>query len=105
MPTLKESLWPIVAIIVASAIVMFAIAPLDSSEWADSMRGEFSAEAEGRDGEPFAEGEGGPSGILRFIGPLIKITILMGVPGLITMGILRITRRFGQRSPAGATPS
>ena len=102
MPTLKESIWPIVAIIIASALVMFAIAPLDSSEWAESMRAEFSAE--GGEDEPFAEGEGLP-GVLLIIGPLLKITFLMGIPGLITLSILRITRRFGKRSPAGAAPS
>ena len=102
MLTLRQSIGPIVAIIIASALMMFAIAPLDSSEWAESVRAGFSAE-EG-EGEPFAEGEG-PSGILLVIGPLLKITFLMGIPGLITLGILRLVRRFGKRSPAGAAPS
>ena len=101
MPTLKESIWPIILIIIASTIIMLAIAPLDSSEWAEGMRADFSAETES---EPSADGER-PSGIFMLIGPLIKITILMGIPGLITIGILRITRRFGKRSPAGASPS
>lgn len=102
MPTLRESIGPIVLIMIASMLVMFAIAPLDSSEWAEGVRADFLTE--GGEDEPFADGEG-PPGILLIIGPLLKITFLMGIPGLITLGILRLVRRFGKRSPAGAAPS
>lgn len=101
MPTLKETIRPILLITIASAIIMFAIAPLDSSEWAEGIRSGFNAEeGEGVQGE-----DGPPGGIFRFVGPLIKITILMGIPGLITVGVRNLIRRLSNRSAAGAAPS
>ncbi len=90
MPTLKEMIWPIVLITIASAIVILAIAPLDGSAWAEGMRAGASAEG----GEALDQ----LSGIIRFIGPLIKITLLMGVPGLITLGVRRAVRRVRKLS-------
>lgn len=80
MPTFRESLQPILAITIAAAIVMLLIAPLDATAWADGIRGSVTA----------VGGEGSeelPGGIIMIIGPLIKITLLMGVPALITLGV------------------
>lgn len=104
MPTFREAIWPIIAVIIASAIIMFALDLLDNSDWADSMRAGISVEAEGGEGDFTEEGES-PINILSIIGPLLKITIFMGLPGLITLAVLRLTRRFGKQSAAGAAPS
>lgn len=79
MPTFRESLWPIVAITIAAAIVMLLIAPLEATEWANGFRGGVTAVGN----EGF---EAGTGGITMIIGPLIKVTLLMGVPALITLG-------------------
>ena len=87
MPTLRESLRPIVAIAIAAAIVMFLLAPLEATEWANGFRAGVSAEN--------VEGfEAGPGGIAIIIGPLIKVTLLMGVPALITLGVRNIIGRL-----------
>lgn len=90
MPTLRESLRPILAITIAAAIVMVLLAPLDATEWANGLRAGFSAES----GDAFEEG---PGGTLMIVAPLIKITILMGVPALITMGVRRVLGQKGGR--------
>ena len=88
MPTFRDSLRPIIAIVIASAILMLLLAPLASTEWADVMRGAVSAE------EGF---EGATSfSIVMIIGPLIKITLLMGIPGLITLGVRNLIGRVGK---------
>lgn len=84
MPTFRETIVPILAITAASAILMLLLAPLDATQWAEGFRvgGEVSTEEE----------LGG--GIANIIGPLLKITFLMGIPGLITIGIRNLIRRF-----------
>ncbi|WP_442506140.1 hypothetical protein SH528x_004969 [Novipirellula sp. SH528] len=88
MPTLRAPIRPILAIMFASAIVIFLIAPLDETQWAAGMRAGFSAEG----GDGFEDD--GPSGAIRFIGPVLKIAILMGVPAIITIGVRDLIRRF-----------
>lgn len=85
MPTFREAVVPIVMITIASAIVMLLLAPLDATAWAEGFRGGASAE----NTEAF---DGGFS-IIMIIGPLIKITIIMGVPALITLGVRRLIGR------------
>ncbi len=107
MPTLKETLLAILFITFASAIMMLAVAQLDSSAWAEGVRAEYSAETTG-EGEASGEFEGmsGPLMLLAAtVGSALKITLLMGLPGLITIGVLRLVNRNGKRSPAGAAPS
>ncbi len=84
MPTLRESLTSTLVIIIASAIVIFLIAPLDATEWASSMRAGAGEEG----------GEGMPGGIFGLVAAFIKITLLMGIPGLITLGVRRLSRRI-----------
>ena len=88
MPTLRESIQPLLVITIVSAIVMLLLAPLETTEWAAGFREGFSAEG----GEGF-EGDG-PGGVILLIAPLIKITMLMGVPALITLGVRRLIGRF-----------
>jgi len=87
MPTFRETIVPILAITVASAILMMLLSPLDATQWAEGFRvgSEVGAEEE----------LGG--GIASIIGPLLKITVLMGVPGLITLGVRNLIRRFGAK--------
>ncbi len=86
MPTLRESIGPILAISIAAAILMLLLAQLDATEWANGFR--VAA--------PVAEGEGveaAPAGIISFIGPLIKVSLLMGIPALITLGVRKLLGR------------
>ena len=91
MPTLRESMWPILAITIASAVVMLLIAPLEATEWAAGIRAGLSAE-----GTEAIEG-GAPSGLIAIIGPLIKITILMGIPALLTFSARRLIGQLSKR--------
>ena len=69
MPTLRESIQPVLLITVAAAIVMFLIVPLEATEWAAGVRAGFTAEV--GDGEL-------PGGVILFVAPLIKIPSLDG---------------------------
>ncbi|TWU18260.1 hypothetical protein [Allorhodopirellula heiligendammensis] len=92
MPALRETIRPILFIVVAASIVVLLIAPLYQTQWAAGMRaGAASDVGEGVKGSD-------PSGAIRFIGPLLKIAILMGVPALVTLGIRRLIRRFFRRA-------
>ncbi len=89
MPTLKDSILPIVIIIVASALVVLASMPLAQTEWADDMRGEFVGE--GAESDNAGEGEAPPDmGVLIYIAPLIKVTLLMGIGAGLTMFLWRV---------------
>ncbi|MFG0266336.1 MAG: hypothetical protein ACF8AM_14490 [Rhodopirellula sp. JB055] len=92
MPTLRQSIRPTLCIVLAATLVVFLISPLDETQWAAGIRA--GASANGGEG---SEGSG-PGGPIRFIGPIVKMSILMGVPALITLGIRRLIRRF--RVPA-----
>lgn len=86
MPTIRESIRPILTISMAAAIVMLLLAPLEATEWASGFRV----------GVPLGGGEGfesGPGGIITVIAPLIKITLLMGVPAVMTLGVRRLISR------------
>ncbi len=84
MPTFRDMIRPILAITIAAAIVMLLLSTLDATTWADGFRTGVSAEVVEEDGF---------TGIVSIIGPLIKITFLMGVPALITLGVRRIIGR------------
>ncbi len=87
MPTFRDMIRPILAITIAAAIVMLLLSTLDATTWADGFRTGVSADVgEATDGD-------GLTGIISIIGPLIKITFLMGVPALITLGVRRIIGR------------
>ena len=88
MPTFRESIWPILIIIITSTILMLLIAPLDSTEWATGIRAGLITEGD----ESFEASD--LSGAISIIGPFLKITFLMGIPALITFWIRRIIRRF-----------
>jgi len=113
MTVLKENLIPTLIILVAGLIVSFAALPLQNTEWAESFRagvGESGdgVAAEGAEGvEVIADGQedgqegDAPGGIIMVIGPLIKVTLLMGIGGLLTvlvLWIIRMVRRTGSGS-------
>lgn len=85
----------ILIILLASVIVMALFMPLAQTEWAESMRNGFGAETDGMS----AEGRKGPEGMpaaVGFIAGFIKEIVVMGIPALITLGVLRIIRRRAQ---------
>lgn len=91
MPTLRESIRPILTITVASIIIMLLLSLLDTTEWAAGIRAGFSAEgSEGFKGDS-------PGGAILFIAPLLKTTFFIGIPALITVGVHNLINRFGTR--------
>lgn len=82
MPTFREAIRPIVAIIVVSIVLTLLLIPLGPIEWTTGTQ-EVTSEV---------AGEGGFS-VLMIIGPLIKITFLMGIPALITLGVRKLIGR------------
>lgn len=95
---LKERLVPTLIILAAAALVILVSLPLAQTDWANGLRTSFEAQ-EG--GEEIATVEGGEAesadmGALIYIAPLIKVTILMGVGGLLTilaLGVIKLISR------------
>lgn len=83
MPTFRDSIRPIIAIIIAAIILMVLLIPLSPIEW---TMGAETTVSEAADGRGFS--------ILMIVGPLIKIMFLMGIPALITLGVRRLIGRF-----------
>jgi hypothetical protein len=83
----------ILIIILASVIVMAFFMPLAQTEWADSMRSGLGTE--GMEGE----GRAGPARMSKmlaavgFIAGFIKEIVVMGIPALITLGMLKLVRK------------
>ena len=103
MTVLKRNLVPTLIILLAGLIVSFAAVPLQNTEWAEGFRTGVSesgggVEAEGAEGSEGGEEDSAPGGVLIVIGPLIKVTILMGIGGLLTalvLWVIRMARRIG----------
>lgn len=103
MPTAKEVVWGILGITLASAILMFAVAQLDSSAWAEGVRADVLLE-----NEPADEITGVPAflvPLIEIVGSLIRIMILMGIPAFITLAILRRIDRNKKDSSSEPAPS
>jgi len=115
MPNLKDTVWAIIVISLVSAVMMVGVAQLDSSGWAEGIRAEATAEIEATDsetGEGETVGEDGLEGFspllmiaVGTIGSLIKISLLLGVPGLLTIGVRRLIDRVRKRASVGTAPS
>ena len=83
----------ILIIILASGIVMVLFMPLAQTEWAESMRGGFGAAGMGAEEGDGPEGMREMPAAVGFIAGFIKEIVLMGIPALITLGILKIIKR------------
>ncbi|MFK7804198.1 MAG: hypothetical protein AB8G95_21370 [Anaerolineae bacterium] len=115
MPTLKDAFWAIFFVTLVSAAMMVGVAQLDGSGWAEGIRAEAAAEYEGTEnegGEGETAGDEGLEGlsaplmfIIATVGSLLKITLLMGIPGLITIGTQRFIDRMRKRTSVGTAPS
>ena len=82
----------ILMIILASMIVIALFLPLAQTEWADGMRSGVGQAAEGIE----REGRQGPGDMpagIGFIAVFIKEIVIMGIPALITLGLLKIIKR------------
>ncbi|KAA3665413.1 MAG: hypothetical protein DWQ04_00750 [Chloroflexi bacterium] len=88
-----------VAIILLAGLVVVALAlPLSNTEWAEGLRTETGVVEEGFSAEEGAsvgeeEGREMSSGVMLVM-PIMKQVFMMGIPGLITLGVLKLTRRF-----------
>ena len=100
---LKESLVPTLIILVAAAVVVLAGLPLAQTDWADGMRSNFG----GQGTEQVVEAEdsrgGEDMGVFVYVAPLFKVTILMGIGGLLTasgLGIVKLVPRWIHSRPS-----
>lgn len=93
---------PTLIILVAGLIVSFAAVPLQNTEWAEGFRSEITAE--GGEEELGEEGEMA-GGIIMVIGPLLKVTILMGIGVGLTSLVAWIIRRLRRTVSAEPTAS
>ncbi|MDM8520129.1 hypothetical protein QUF64_08785 [Anaerolineales bacterium HSG6] len=92
---IKESFVPTLIILVASALVILAVLPLAQTDWAETVRS--SPEHEQEDMEPSsAEGEYAelPFAIVGFVLSFIKVTMQMGIGGLLTALVLWISKKI-----------
>ncbi|MDM8528077.1 hypothetical protein QUF58_07660 [Anaerolineales bacterium HSG24] len=92
---IKESFVPTLIILVASALVILAVLPLAQTDWAETVRS--SPEHEQEDMEQMTEeGEHAehPSTVVGFVLSFIKVTIQMGIGGLLTALVLWISKRI-----------
>ncbi len=108
MPSVKEIFSGILGIIIASALLMLAVVQLDSSGWAEAVRTSVSTEAQISEGQAENEGEGIPESLMflvEIVGSILRLIILIGIPGLITLGILRLIERNKKRSSAKSAAS
>lgn len=78
----KNTVWQLLLIAIAAAIVIAIGFALGGTEWADGLRADahFHDEVEG-------------NVFVIWLGQLVKQTFLMGIPALITLGVLRLFRR------------
>jgi hypothetical protein len=88
MQTIKQ----ILIIILASVIVMALFMPLAQTEWAEGMRSGFGAEGMEGEGRSGPEGMGEIPAAVGFIAGFIKEIIIMGIPALLTLGVLKLVR-------------
>lgn len=95
MTVLKENLVPTLLILLAGLLVSLAAVPLQNTEWADGIR---SGVSEGGEVVEAADAEGSegnaPSPVFVVVAPLIKVTLLMGIGGLLTALTLWIIGRI-----------
>lgn len=96
MKLIQENLAPTLIILIAGLIISFAVVPLQDTEWAESIRMSAGGFDENFEEDGMSEGESF-SRIAMVIFPLIKVTLLMGVGGLLTalvLSIIRIIKRL-----------
>lgn len=108
MPTTKEIVWGILGITLASVLLMIAVAQLDSSAWAESVRAGILLETERGESQPADEAMGIPEflmPLIEIVSSLIRIMILMGIPAFITLAILRRIDHNKKHSSSEPAPS
>lgn len=97
MDIVRKNIGPVLIILLAAAIVVFATWPLENSQFAEGFRTTEVIDAGGEEG---LEGGEELGGILLFVGPLIKVTLFMGVGVFFTWVGSLIGRFFsGRRKP------
>lgn len=99
MQTIKQ----ILIIILASMIMMALFMPLGQTEWAENMRNGFGADGVGGEGREDPEGMREMPTAVGFIAGFIKEIVVMGIPALITLGVLKLIKgRAKSKAPQTA---
>ena len=100
MKTFKQT---IVIFLVATLIVLAGLW-LAETDWADSYRTNpagFAAEETTENNETFVqedgENRGEMSAVTGYLASFVKEAFLMGIPGLLTIGVLQLTKRSSRR--------
>ena len=90
MKLIKNNLIPALIILAAATLIIILALPLANTEWAEGFR---TTGATGTETEPIAEGNTPPA-LLSLILPVFKVMIFMGVGGLLTTFVRRVSKRF-----------
>lgn len=105
MNTIKQT----IVISLAAALIVLAGLWLAETDWADSFRttpAGFATEGTTSSDEAFAneafvqengENRGDMSAVTRYLSSFVKEAFLMVIPGLLTIGILQLTKRSTRR--------
>ena len=98
-----------IVIFLAATFIVLAGLWLAETDWAGSFRTNaagFPAEGTAESSEAFAnetfaqedgENRGEMSAVTRYISSFVKEAFLMGIPGLLTIGVLQLTKRSSRR--------
>ena len=102
---IKESFVPTLIILAAAALVVLASIPLAQTDWAEGFRSGFGGEGTEQVTEVEAgEDEEAPPAAAMLVLPLVKVTLLMSIGGLLTALVLWIVRLISRwrRVPQGS---
>ncbi len=84
-------------VLALSTVVSAVFLPLGQTDWAHSVRAKRAAQREARrsgDGGQARERREPPPALLRIVGPVLKETVLMGVPATMVVLLSFAARRL-----------
>lgn len=83
-----------IAVLVLSGVAGIAMLPLAETDWAETARVDHTLPSEA---EPTTSNRGRPPKVAMLILPFVKVSVLMGVPASLVLGIAAIARRRRRR--------
>lgn len=93
MQTIKQT----IIILIASAIVIVGGLWLAQTEWAEGVRQNQPEAGQLEEGELNEEDRENMPSSMVYVGSFIKELVLMGIPGLITLGVLKASQVISSR--------
>ncbi len=83
---MRSTFIPVLMVVLAGALITLTVLPLASAQWAQGFRTAVSASLQ--------EEVPRPKGIVTVVTDLYWIALIIGIPALLTLGILRLGRHF-----------